>query len=146
MPPFPKAPFYTHLMRRDQAQLEQSSEQVVLKLSSQVEKILGASGKLLAYSKSSYSRAHPDHQVFYNACIFDAASEEQLWFGDVDMTKQEAHLQKVANSLGRDIILTAEYPFRFEGLETGLNIEDDMARSYKDYQKRYKIYQPLTAD
>lgn len=109
------APFFTHLMERGKPQLEHIHQNVVINLSEQAEEILGPSGAMISASKSGYERKHPDNEVFFNACIFDVKSGEQLWFGDIDLTLSADKLQMVANKLGKKIVVTTEYPWRWEG-------------------------------
>jgi hypothetical protein len=110
--PAPADPRVKHLWPRDRLFRD---EDVLVRLDSEVEAILGPSGRLLSGSKSGYRRRHPDHEVHFNACLF-GDDGTQLWFGDIDLTIETARLQKLANRLGRRVILTPEWPYRFDGL------------------------------
>lgn len=85
--------------------------------------ILGEPGFLLAASKSGYRDQHPDHDVYFNACVFDGRDlrprrrhhATQIWFGDLDLTLQAENLQELANRVG-PIVVTSETPYRFKGL------------------------------
>jgi hypothetical protein len=99
---------------------------VIVNLSPRIEAVLGPPGRLLSGSKTAYSRAHPDHEVLFNACAFacEAGEEDdavEVWFGDIDLTLERDLVQRAADAVGVRLLLTPEQPFRFEGLAAGLD-------------------------
>lgn len=82
-----------------------------------LEEGLGFPGRLLSASKSYYREENPTHRVFFNACVFDPDGT-QVWYGDVDLDVDKPTLQRISEEVG-PLILTAEMPFRFDGLQTG---------------------------
>lgn len=106
--------YFTHLYEKGKAYLEPTEGRVLIELDERVDLILGRPGKLISPSKSFYLEQHPDHKVYFNACIFNRKYEE-IWFGDIDLTKDTDKLQRVANVVG-DIYVTREMPYRFKGL------------------------------
>src|SRR5437588_877846 len=106
---------------------------VLVRLDSRVEPMLGEVGRLLSGSKSGYLRAHPGHEVLFNACLFSEVGT-QLWFGDIDLTIENGALQQVADELGEAVIVTPECPYRFDGLPPGGKLE---ARVRK-YERRQR--------
>lgn len=74
-------------------------------------------GRMFSGSKAAYMGQHPNNRVFFNACLFDK-DNQQIWFGDVDLTLDKENLQNLANEIGT-IYVTSEYPFRWDGLEKG---------------------------
>jgi hypothetical protein len=55
-------------------------------------------GRIIAWSKSSYRRNHPDHFAVFNGTIADEAGAG-LWWGDLDLTVDEKRLVKLAAAL-----------------------------------------------
>jgi hypothetical protein len=101
-----------HLWPRDQLYDDGG---VLVRLESQIERVLGPAGCLISASKTDYRDRHPDHEVVFNACLFTDDGVE-IWFGDIDVTKDQARLQQVADLLGKRLVLTPEQPYRFKGL------------------------------
>lgn len=58
-------------------------------------------------SKSGYHRLHPDHAVVFNATIADEDGN-RLWWGDVDLTDDEATLLELAQRVEIDLYLYFE--------------------------------------
>lgn len=120
---------YTHNYERDTPILEPVRGEVTLKISSRIERLLGPVGRLVGSSKSGYLDRHPDHEVLFNACIFDSAGNE-VWFGDLDLTLDAKVLQRVADEFGT-ITVTPEQPFRFTGLPAdGAASSSDAIRTF----------------
>jgi hypothetical protein len=134
----PKAPFFTDMMKRGEPQLESISGKVVINISEQLEAELGWTGKMLSASKSDYRRRYPDHEVFFNACIF-TEDGTQVWFGDLDLTLDNAKLQAAATAIGQELYVTPEQPYRFVGLKEGVKQAGSGATPYW-------IYHPKEAD
>ena len=68
-------------------------------------------GQMISYSKSSYRQEHPKNKVFFNACIFDV-NAVQIWYGDLDITKDSKKLRKVAKESKQKFYVTPESGFR----------------------------------
>jgi hypothetical protein len=115
-------PSLTHNYERDVPHAEPVKGQVTIKIASEAEELLGPAGRLLAASKSWYYDEHPDHEVVFNACVFDTQAVE-IWFGDLDLTLDAPRLQELADLLG-EIYVTPESPFRFEGIRGERSIHD----------------------
>ena len=115
---------YVHVMTDDQPirhiyinepipgleeQFERDRERYVL---SAAEEILGDAGRMIAGSKSGYCRAFPDHLPIFNAnvCVEPA---RKIWFGDLDLTLDEAKLLALARMLRQKIYVLYEHDARF---------------------------------
>ena len=71
------------------------------------------SGRMIAFSKSRYGESHPNHKVYFNACIFDKKAKE-VWYGDIDLTEDEEKLKQVAKESKQIFYVTPEHPFRMD--------------------------------
>ncbi|HLX33823.1 MAG TPA: hypothetical protein VKR30_01125 [Candidatus Limnocylindrales bacterium] len=58
--------------------------------------------RLVSWSKSGYWARHPDHAIVFNATIADAAGT-RLWWGDLDLTRDEAALVELARLVQLDL-------------------------------------------
>jgi len=76
-------------------------------------------GRLITFSKSLYRKAHPKHIVLFNACLFNTKGEE-VWWADVDLTRDWKVFYETARTLNETLILTPETPYRFIGLKETL--------------------------
>jgi hypothetical protein len=74
------------------------------------EKLLG--GRMLSFSKSGYRNEFPDNDVYFNANIF-VLGEGQIWYGDIDVTKEKEQLENVARKIGKDLYILSEMDGRF---------------------------------
>ncbi len=72
---------------------------------------LGFPGRLLSGSKLAYEQAHPGHVVVFNANLM--VDGQKVWYGDIDITVDEAALKAIAQALGKVHILY-EMDARFE--------------------------------
>jgi hypothetical protein len=80
-------------------------------------------GRMISGSKSFYSEQHPDHLVFFNACIFVKERAlflrrrsyfRQVWWGDIDFTVSQAAIVAAADACGQDLYVTRER-YRWQG-------------------------------
>ena len=82
-------------------------------------------GAMLSQSKSYYCDQHPDHEVYFNGCIFIKerkllalpwmrSSYRQVWWGDIDLTASRSALTLAAGMCGQDLYVTRER-YRFDG-------------------------------
>jgi len=76
-------------------------------------------GRAVSFSKSLYRKAYRSHIVLFNACLFNAKGEE-VWWGDVDLTKDWKLFFETSHALTETLILTPEMPYRFTGLKEAL--------------------------
>jgi len=76
-----------------------------------ITKHLGIPGKMLSNSKSQYRQSYPDSQVYFNGCIFDK-DLNQVWWGDIDTTRDKPKLYQIANEAKEIFYVTPENPFR----------------------------------
>lgn len=83
----------------------------MLDISKQIQQYLGYNGRMICMSKSMYRQSHPKNRVYFNACIFDKDAN-QIWWGDVDVTRDKRKIQKIANLSNQTLYLTPEHPFR----------------------------------
>lgn len=134
------APFFTHMMRRGEPQQESIFGNVTINIEEKLEGILGRAGRMVSSSKSDYNQSHPDHEVFFNACIFTEGGT-QVWFGDIDLTRDSDLVQEAATTIGQKLFVTPENPFRWKGLQTGLEEEKRDAKSLKR-EPRFRIFEP----
>ena len=77
------------------------------------EAALGYPGRMISHSKSGYDRAHPGHIVVFNANLC-TRSQGKIWYGDIDVTKDEKALQKLAAALGEEVFVLREHDARFQ--------------------------------
>lgn len=68
-------------------------------------------GRMIAYSKSTYWHANEGHKVYFNACIYDKKGK-QVWYGDLDLTKDSDKLNQVAQASNQTFYVTPEHGFR----------------------------------
>lgn len=76
-------------------------------------RVLGFPGRMISGSKSDYDRAHPGNVVVFNANVC-TRSHGKIWYGDLDVTKDEAMLKALAGALGEDVFVLREHDARFE--------------------------------
>jgi|ERR1044071_5158026 hypothetical protein len=69
-------------------------------------------GRLISWSKSGYRELHPHSFVLFNASIVDDAGA-LLWWGDIDLTYDEAKLSDLARALDQRLHLLLEADGRF---------------------------------
>jgi hypothetical protein len=68
---------------------------------------------MIGGSKSLYREANPGNEVFFNANIF-TVEDGKIWYGDIDYTKDQKTLEKIATKLERNIYILKELDGRFE--------------------------------
>lgn len=78
------------------------------------EEILGRCGRMVSSSK----RGVPGHIVVFNANICVAAGK--IWFGDMDVTKDEAKLKALAEAIGERVYVLRESDGRFDNEDSPL--------------------------
>lgn len=83
------------------------------------EKLMGYSGRMIAYSKSGYVRMNPFNLVVFNSNLVVHLDEVpvKIWHGDLDITKDEQKLLSLSAELGRDLYVLYEHDARFENEE-----------------------------
>ena len=82
---------------------------------SAIEACLGEPGRMIALSKSAYQDDHPLHLAVFNANI--CFEEGKVWWGDFDLTVEEARVARLAAKTGETVYVLYELDgrFRFEG-------------------------------
>jgi hypothetical protein len=96
-------------------------------------------GRMISLSKSQYSIQHPGHVCVFNANVC-VRSRGKIWYGDLDVTADEADLKALAQEVGEPVYVLREYDARFEN-ETAPKFENAVACFYPDgsfqiYDKR----------
>ena len=79
-------------------------------------------GRMISGSKSGYNKMFPDNKVIFNSRVYDLETYEaekngrikdwfagqsiELWYGDLDLTKDNEKLKEIANKIGTFVITT----------------------------------------
>ncbi len=77
-------------------------------------------GRMISGSKSFYRSQFPNNKVIFNANIV-VESQGKVWYGDIDITRDEEQLQEIANELGENIYILYEMDARFENENKPIN-------------------------
>ncbi len=77
-------------------------------LQRQVAEALGPPGALLALRFSAYRRAHPAHLAIKNAGVLLGATDTELWYGDLDLTRRADALCAAAAAIGQPLLVVHE--------------------------------------
>jgi hypothetical protein len=85
-------------------------------------------GRLIGYSKSAYREQHPENEVYFNCNIF-ILGEGKIWYGDLDVTRDEETLKAIAGDLGKPLYILRESDGRFGNEE--LSDSEIIKRSVK---------------
>lgn len=78
-----------------------------------VQLLLGHDGRLIAGSKSTYRRIYPKNLVVFNSNVV-VEGLGKVWHGDLDITRDEALLVKLAELTDREVYVLPEMAARFE--------------------------------
>lgn len=70
-------------------------------------------GRMVSDSKSGYDQLYPNNVVVFNGNIC-TKTYGKIWYGDLDVTKDEAKLMELAKALGEDLYILREMDARFE--------------------------------
>ena len=68
--------------------------------------------RMITMSKSSYCKSYPDNFVVFNANIITEKSGK-VWYGDLDITKDEEILSIISKELREDLYILYEMDCRF---------------------------------
>ena len=80
-----------------------------------IEREIGFSGRMISGSKTLYNNQHPDNIVVFNANIFiDGLNPPKIWYGDIDITKENTKLYLIAKEIGANIYILREHDGRFD--------------------------------
>jgi hypothetical protein len=79
------------------------------------ERLLGFAGRMISGSKTGFCKQHPYHFPVFNANVCTDAGK--IWFGDIDLTEDEAKLAELARTLGQKVYVLYERDGRFGGRE-----------------------------
>ena len=74
--------------------------------------ILGMAGKMISQSKSGYREKNPETLAIFNANI--CTKDGKIWWGDLDVTKEQNSIGDLAHILGEDLYVLYELDGRFE--------------------------------
>lgn len=79
---------------------------------------LGASGRIISMSKSGYREKNPKNAAIFNANIVvtlrGLKEFEKVWYGDIDITKDEDALREIAKQSGLELYVLFEMDARFD--------------------------------
>lgn len=75
--------------------------------------ILGRESRLIAGSKSTYKKTYPKNLVVFNANVV-VEGLGKVWHGDLDLTRDEALLVRLAELTDREVYVLPEMAARFE--------------------------------
>lgn len=89
--------------------IEKNTEEIV-------EMLLGYKGRMISGSKSGYRRRYPKNFVCFNANVV-IEGLGKVWYGDLDITLDEALLVRLAQLLEREVYVLYEIDGRFENEE-----------------------------
>jgi hypothetical protein len=64
-------------------------------------------GRMISWSKSGYVRNNPGNEVVFNARIC-VLGEGNIWWGDLDITKDRELLSSVATEAGKKLYILRE--------------------------------------
>jgi len=76
-----------------------------------VELILSRSGRLIAGSKSAYRKYYPKNLVLFNANV--VVGGRKVWHGDLDLSRDEALLVRLAELIEDEVYVLYEMDARF---------------------------------
>jgi hypothetical protein len=79
---------------------------------SQIIQALGPPGRTIGLPKTAYPGAHDDHAVVLNANV--CFEQGKVWWGDIDLTTDEAQLAELAAQTGQTVYVLWEEDGRFE--------------------------------
>lgn len=91
-------------------------------------------GAILSFMK----KAPEGCEVFWNACIFDK-DLQQIWWGDINITRQAESLQRIADQRREVIYVTREHGFRWDGLDKKVAKQARKAGVLREYGSA-KVY------
>jgi hypothetical protein len=75
--------------------------------------ILGHTSRLIAGSKSTYKKTYPKNLVVFNSNVV-VEGLGKVWHGDLDLTRDEALLVRLAELTDREVYVLPEMAGRFE--------------------------------
>jgi len=75
--------------------------------------ILGHTSRLIAGSKSTYRKTYPKNLVVFNSNVV-VEGLGKVWHGDLDLTRDEALLVRLAELTDREVYVLPEMAGRFE--------------------------------
>lgn len=75
--------------------------------------ILGHDSRMIAGSKSTYWKNYPKNLVMFNANVV-VEGIGKVWHGDLDITRDEALLVRLAELIDREVYVLQEMDGRFE--------------------------------
>lgn len=79
------------------------------------ELLLGRSGRMIAGSKSAYRKYYPKNLVVFNANLI--VQGRKVWHGDLDLSRDEALLVRLAELIEDEVHVLYEMDGRFDNEE-----------------------------
>lgn len=74
-------------------------------------------GRMISGSKSGYMSRNPDNLVVFNANLC-TKERGKIWFGDLDLSKDDKLLEQFAKALAQDLYVLREHDARFDNEES----------------------------
>lgn len=78
---------------------------------------LGPSGRMICWDTDTYVKEHPNDEVVFNAnlCMLTIQPKRRkLWYGDLNLTKENDILQEIADFCREPIYILSELDGRYE--------------------------------
>jgi hypothetical protein len=94
------------------------------------ERLLGFAGRMISGSKTGFCKRHPDHFPVFNANVCTDAGK--IWFGDLDLTEDEAKLAELARTLGQKVYVLYDGEGGFGGRDEQPLLENAVLRISPD--------------
>jgi len=66
-------------------------------------------GRIMSWSKSGYHRHYPAHLAVFNARLMFPGDDQPFWWGDLDITVDEARIRELAAVLDESVAVTYEW-------------------------------------
>lgn len=83
-------------------------------------------GRMVSYSKGEYLSRYPNNKVIFNGNIF-TKKLGKIWYGDIDLTKDESTLKLIAKRVGEDLYILREMDGRFDNENKPFGFYEDKA-------------------
>ena len=118
-----------------------------------VAEILGPAGALITFSWTWYRRDHPTHLALKNCHLLLEATGDEVWWGDLDLTRRAEALSAAARAAGAALLAVFEHAPASGGAEPRLrwgdpdvvarvgpdgHIEVDPRRGYRRGDRLYR--------
>lgn len=85
----------------------------MIDITDKIIEVLGITGRMISASKSRYIEDNPNGKPIFNANIA-IEGEGKVWYGDIDVVKDEIALSTLYQIIGKPLYIFHEYDYRFE--------------------------------